>query len=107
MAALAGIGARIRPTGWLKVYESVRAFEQARAGYEAMRQLGVPWEELGPDEIRAREPALAPIFARAVFHDLPLLLVGNVAAFEHRVVDVHAPEFLRGVLGAKHIDDRR
>jgi D-amino-acid dehydrogenase len=68
VAALAGIGARIRPTGWLKVYESVRAFERAKPDYEAMRQLGVPCDELGPDEIRAREPALAPIFARAVFH---------------------------------------
>ena len=33
-----------------------------------MRQLGVACEELGRDEIRAREPALAPIFSRAVFH---------------------------------------
>ena len=68
VAALAGIGARIRPTGWLKAYESARAFERARPNYEAMRQLGVRCEELGRDEIRAREPALAPIFSRAVFH---------------------------------------
>jgi D-amino-acid dehydrogenase len=68
LAALAGIASSLRPTGWLKAYESVRAFERVRPDYEAMRRLGVPCEELGPEEIRAREPALAPIFRRAVFH---------------------------------------
>ena len=68
LAAQAGIAARLRPTGWLKAYESVRAFERARPGYEAMRELGVRCEELGPNELRVHEPALAPIFARAVFH---------------------------------------
>ena len=68
LATLAGITAHIRPTGWLKAYQSVGAFERARPGYEAMRRLGVRCEELGPEEIRAREPALAPIFARAMFH---------------------------------------
>lgn len=68
LAGLAGIASSIRPTGWLKAYESLRAFERARAGYEALRKLGVPCEELGPEDIRAREPALAPIFSRAIFH---------------------------------------
>ena len=68
LAAPAGIAARLSPTGWLTAYESVRAFERAKPGYDAMQRLGVRCEELGPDEIRAREPALAPIFARAVFH---------------------------------------
>jgi D-amino-acid dehydrogenase len=67
IARLAGVGARLRPTGWLKAYESVRAFARAQPDFDAMRALGVSCEELGPEEIRAREPALAPIFARAVF----------------------------------------
>jgi D-amino-acid dehydrogenase len=68
VAALAGIAQSIEPTGWMKAYESVNAFERARPDYEAMRKLGVPCEELGPEEIRAREPALASIFKRAIFH---------------------------------------
>lgn len=68
VASLAGVGTSIRPTGWLKAYETVRAFERAKPGYEAMRALGVTCEELSADELRTREPALAPIFSRAIFH---------------------------------------
>ncbi len=68
LATRAGVADRIRSTGWLKAYESVRAFEHARPDYEAMREQGVTCEELGADEILAREPALAPIFLRAIFH---------------------------------------
>jgi D-amino-acid dehydrogenase len=68
LASLAGVASSIRATGWLKVYETAQAVARARPGYDAMRELGVVCEELASDEIRAREPALAPIFSRAVFH---------------------------------------
>ena len=68
LATLAGIASSIKRTGWLKAYQSIRAFDHARSEYEAMREQGVTCEELGPEEIRAREPALAPIFSRAFFH---------------------------------------
>lgn len=68
LAAPAGVAGSIKQTGWLKVYESVEAFDRARPDYAAMRHRGVSCEELGPDEILAREPALAPIFKRAIFH---------------------------------------
>jgi len=68
LATPAGIASSLRQTGWLKAYESPAAFEHDRAEYEAMRSLGVLCEEIGPDEIQAREPALAPIFRKAIFH---------------------------------------
>ena len=80
LAQRAGVASSLRRTGWLKAYESPRDFERDRAEYDAMRALGVPCEELGPEEIRAREPALAPIFSKAIFHP-DCHHVGNPGAY--------------------------
>lgn len=65
---LAGASDMIRRTGWLCLYESEAEFECGRAMLELQRRRGVEFTEVPAEEIRQFEPALAPIFVRAVHY---------------------------------------
>jgi D-amino-acid dehydrogenase len=68
---LADIGAldTLYRRGALTVYETREAFEADAAEWAFKRELGVRWGALSADEVRACEPALAPVFAAGVFLD--------------------------------------
>ncbi len=68
LAREAGAADLYRKPGWLKLYSSERAFAEAAAELSFMRRYGVRYEVLESEEIRELEPALAPIFRRAIFH---------------------------------------
>jgi D-amino-acid dehydrogenase len=63
----AGAEDLIRRTGQLHVYSTEEGFLGDAAGWARRRALGVVVEELDRSQIRQMEPALAPIFARAVY----------------------------------------
>jgi len=57
-----------RRTGWVCVYESEAAFRRDAPVHALQHRRGVPFEVLEPAALRQLEPALAPLFARAVFY---------------------------------------
>jgi D-amino-acid dehydrogenase len=63
----AGATDLLKQTGGLTVYETEQAFLGDAVGRGLTRSHGHRVEELGPDEIRQLEPALAPIFKRATY----------------------------------------
>ncbi|MCY7307997.1 MAG: FAD-binding oxidoreductase [Rhodoferax sp.] len=67
-AMLADIGLRgdLYKRGALTVYESHAAFERSAPQRELQRALGVSWHAVDAAQIRALEPALAPVFAIGV-----------------------------------------
>lgn len=64
----AGAEAMVRKTGWTCVYESEAGFRRAGPLIDLQRRRGVTLEVLDADALQAREPALAPIFPRAVHY---------------------------------------
>lgn len=64
----AGAEAMVRRTGFLMVYESEAGFRRAAPLIELQRRRGVEMEILDQETLRAREPKLAPIFARAIHY---------------------------------------
>jgi D-amino-acid dehydrogenase len=58
----------IRRTGWLCVYETEAGLARYRPMLEVQRRRGVDFEVLDAAQVREREPALGPIFARAVHY---------------------------------------
>jgi len=68
LAACADAAAFIRPTGWIKACETEAAWRALQPDLQRMRDHGVECHYLGPDELRAREPKLAPIFRHAIVH---------------------------------------
>jgi D-amino-acid dehydrogenase len=58
----------LRRTGWLCVYETEAGLEAYRPMIELQRRRGVNFDILDRDALREFEPALGPIFARAVFY---------------------------------------
>jgi D-lysine oxidase len=62
----AGATQYLRKNGWLKIYRSEAAFDATARERELARSLELPNEALHRDGARALEPALAPIFTRAV-----------------------------------------
>jgi D-amino-acid dehydrogenase len=67
LTAEARAGRYLRRTGWLKLYRSDRSFA-ATAGERAFAtELGLPVRIMDVDAALALEPALAPVFRRAVF----------------------------------------
>jgi glycine/D-amino acid oxidase-like deaminating enzyme len=62
----AGADSLIHRAGQLHVYSTHAAFEGDRLGLDLRRQRGVAFEVLDAQEIRQFEPALAPIFQKAV-----------------------------------------
>lgn len=61
-----GLGAELHRCGALTVYETRKAFEQDQAAWQFKKERGVRFRQVDPHELRALEPALAPVFAQAV-----------------------------------------
>jgi D-amino-acid dehydrogenase len=74
---MAGAGDMLRRSGWVCVYESEAGYRAAAPTLELQRRRGVRLEVLGPEELRQLEPALAPIFPRAVFYPQVAHVVDN------------------------------
>jgi D-amino-acid dehydrogenase len=75
----------IRRTGWVCVYETEAGFRDNALGLELQRRRGVRFEVLEAEALRQLEPALAPIFAKAVLYPD----VGH-SVNSHRMVQVLA-----------------
>ena len=58
----------IQQNGSLSVYETEKAFEGDRRARDLQREHGIAVEELGPEELRQLELALAPVFVRATWY---------------------------------------
>lgn len=87
----AGAAEMIRRTGWLGVYESEASFAAAKPLLDLQRRRGVRMEALAPEEIRQFEPALAPIYRRAVYYPENAYVVDN-----YRLVQMLAESVIRG-----------
>lgn len=66
--AAAGAGHLLQSRGLYAVYQSDGAFERDGAERRLARELGVAWQALSGDELREREPALAPDLRRGIFY---------------------------------------
>jgi D-amino-acid dehydrogenase len=66
LLADAGLASFVRPRECLYLYSNAASFDGARAALDLRQKLGVAFEVLGGSDIRALEPALAPIFERGV-----------------------------------------
>ncbi|MEZ5786098.1 MAG: FAD-dependent oxidoreductase [Xanthobacteraceae bacterium] len=69
LIAEAGAEQLLRKTGWLKLYRSEESFAATMVERRAAEDFGISFRLLDVDGARALEPALAPIFRRAVFWD--------------------------------------
>ena len=58
----------LRRTGWLCVYETEKGLQDYQPMLDLQHRRGVRYEVLGREELRQREPALGPIFARGVYY---------------------------------------
>ncbi|MGF1612167.1 MAG: NAD(P)/FAD-dependent oxidoreductase [Kiloniellales bacterium] len=67
LAAQVGMAERLRPVGWLRVYDSDAGFAGSAAGRALMDRRGLTYQVLNQDELRQLEPALAPVFRHAWF----------------------------------------
>lgn len=65
----AGAERLLRRTGWLKLYRLEETFTATMFERRAAEDFGVTFRLLDVDGARALEPALAPIFRRAIFWD--------------------------------------
>lgn len=63
----AGMAHRLRDNGWLFLYRQAQAFAGGALGRERMAHFDVPTEVLDQDGLRQLEPALKPIFERALW----------------------------------------
>mgnify|MGYP000952819331 CR=1 FL=1 len=63
----AGMAHRLRDNGWLFLYRQARAFAGGALGRERMAHFEVATEVLDQDGLRQLEPALKPIFERALW----------------------------------------
>ena len=61
-----GMGRDLHKRGALTVYETPEAFRADAREWELKRSLGVRWRLVDAGELRALEPALAPVFTQAV-----------------------------------------
>ena len=64
----ADAGDMLRRTGWLCVYETEAGLEAYRPMLELQRRRGVSFDILNRAALREFEPALGPIFARALYY---------------------------------------
>lgn len=60
------MGSALHKVGALAVYESAQALRQERSAWELKRALGFAWRQVDQGEIRALEPALAPVFETGI-----------------------------------------
>lgn len=66
LATQAGVAHLIELGGLLHVYPSRREFENDARGWRIRRALGIAWEELSSEQLRAREPDLHPRYGFGV-----------------------------------------
>jgi D-amino-acid dehydrogenase len=66
LMADAGAAGYLRREGWLKLYRSDAAFAALERELELAAEFGLACRRLNPDEARALEPHLAPVFRHAV-----------------------------------------
>lgn len=65
-----GLTGQLHRAAGITVYETDAAFAADAREWAYKRELGVNWSVMDMDELRAREPALAPVFRHAVMlHD--------------------------------------
>jgi D-amino-acid dehydrogenase len=57
----------LRKTGWLKVYRRERTFKDLAPERELAGEFGIKFDVFDPAQAIALEPALSPVFGRAVF----------------------------------------
>ncbi|MFZ5689712.1 MAG: NAD(P)/FAD-dependent oxidoreductase [Pseudomonadota bacterium] len=57
----------LRTNGWLKIYRTKSAFDEARRDLDAIAAAGITFEPLDVNGSMALEPALSPVFERGVF----------------------------------------
>lgn len=102
LIASAGAGSLIRPTGELHVYETEASYRAARLSHELRRARGVRIEDVAPAELRQLEPALAPIFARAIYLPDPVQ-TANPYLFTRKL----AEDFVRngGLILRERVED--
>jgi D-amino-acid dehydrogenase len=62
----AGATRYLRKDGWLKLYRSNSSFMSTQREREYANKLGLKFSTLDPDQARALEPSLAPVFSHAV-----------------------------------------
>ena len=81
----ANVSQRLRDSGWLFLYRSFRGYAQSALAREVFDRFGIRTETLDPCDLRDLEPALKPIFAKALWVrdaysiDDPGALVGDYA----------------------------
>ncbi len=112
-----GLSSTLHKRGALTVYESAQAFEREKATWDLKRVLGVRWHRVDRAQIRALEPALAPVFEMGVMNedwahiDDPKQVVSalrnRVQSFgaslvKGQVAAIHAP---RGAVPLLHLSD--
>jgi D-amino-acid dehydrogenase len=66
LMAEAGAERYLRQGGWIKLYRSEAAFADTAPGRELAGKYGLPFSALDVEGTQALEPALAPVFRRAV-----------------------------------------
>lgn len=81
----ANVSQRLRDSGWLFLYRSLRGYAQSAHAREVFDRFDVRTETLDPGDLQELEPALKPIFAKALWVrdaysiDDPGALVGDYA----------------------------
>ncbi|MFY0476876.1 NAD(P)/FAD-dependent oxidoreductase [Achromobacter marplatensis] len=86
----AGARHRLRDTGWVFLYRSEAAWDGSALARETFARHDVPTQILSPAELAAMEPALSPLFHRALW------IQGSYSVDDpHEVVAAYADLFLR------------
>ncbi|MGB3431052.1 NAD(P)/FAD-dependent oxidoreductase [Achromobacter sp.] len=85
-----GAAHRLRDTGWIFLYRSEQGWNSGELSRKTFAQYQVPTQTLQPAELAEIEPALAPIFQRALW------IQGSYSVDDpHQVVAAYADLFLR------------
>ncbi|HUI97323.1 MAG TPA: FAD-dependent oxidoreductase [Xanthobacteraceae bacterium] len=66
LMAEAGAGHLMRKTGWLKLYRRAESFAATARERAVAEEYGIPIRVLDPEEARALEPSLNPVFRHAL-----------------------------------------
>lgn len=92
---------RLRDTGWIFLYRSEPAWNAGALARRSFAQYDVPTRELGPAELAELEPALSPIFPRALW------IQGSYSVDDpHEVVAAYADLYRREGGAFQHLDAR-
>ncbi len=86
----AGAGDLLRPSGMLHVYENEAAYRAGEEGRALRARRGVPYDDLGRDELRQLVPALAPEVAHGIFLRDPVMTVDPLALVQALAASLEA-----------------